>query len=143
MKSLGNNEALIASGLVELALGTLTGWPYALAVDDPEAARRLGVRSPARLRQWHLDLIALGSLSVLIGSAVPQLPKWVTIPLGVGAWTNANSFGVLVVRPEWKELSAYRAGAVASFATVSFGFTGLAVVGVRRLLRRTPARECR
>jgi len=127
---------LVASGLVELALGALTGWPYALAVDDPQAAARVGVRSPARLRQWHLDLIALGALSVLIGSAVPQLPRWVALPLGVGAWTNANAFGVLVVRPEWKGHTAYRAGVGASFATVSFGCVGLAAVGVRRLLQR-------
>ena len=131
-----SNEALVASGLVELALGALAGWPYALAVDDPEAARRLGVRSPARLRQWHLDLIALGGLSVLIGSSVPRLPPWVAIPLGVGAWTNANAFGVLVVRPDLKEHAAYRAGAVTSFATVSFGCVGLAAVGVRRLFAR-------
>ncbi|HSZ14424.1 MAG TPA: hypothetical protein VK790_10370 [Solirubrobacteraceae bacterium] len=37
------NETLVASGLIELALGALTGWPYALAIDDPEAARRLGI----------------------------------------------------------------------------------------------------
>jgi hypothetical protein len=127
---------LVASGLVELAVGALAGWPYALAVDDPEAARRLGVRSPARLRQWHLDLIALGGLSVLIGSAVPRLPRCVAILLGVGAWTNANAFAVLVVRPDLKGHAAYRAGVVASFATVSFGCVSLAVVGVRRLLGR-------
>jgi hypothetical protein len=131
-----SNEALMASGLIELALGALTGWPYALAVDDPDAARRLGVRSPARMRQWHLDLIALGALSVLIGSAVPALPRPVALALGVGAWTNANAFGVLVVRPEWKRHPAYRAGVVASFATVSFGCVGLAATGVGRLCKR-------
>lgn len=139
MSSSRANDALVASGLVELALGALTGWPYALAIDDPQAARRLGVRSPARLRQWHLDLIALGSLSVLVGSAVPRLPRWVAIPLGVGAWTNANAFGVLVVRPEWKGHAAYRAGVVGSFATVSFGCVGLAGIGLKRwLLARSP-----
>ncbi len=129
------NETLVASGLIELALGALAGWPYALAVDDPAAVRRLGIRSVGRLRQWHLDLIALGALSVLVGSAVPDLPRRVAWPLALGAWTNANAFGVLALRPELKEHPVYKASAVASFATVSWGCCGLAAVGVRRRVR--------
>jgi hypothetical protein len=87
------------------------------------------------LRQWHLDLIALGGLSVLVGGAVPGLPRKVAWPLAVGAWTNVNAFGVLVARPELKGHPVYKAGAVASFATVSWGCCGLAVVGVRRRWR--------
>jgi hypothetical protein len=40
-------------------------------ISDPGLVRRLGIRSTPRLRQWHLDLIAHGSLSVLVGTAVP------------------------------------------------------------------------
>ncbi|MGH2853996.1 MAG: hypothetical protein ACRDLF_07365 [Solirubrobacteraceae bacterium] len=126
------NDTLIASGLVELATGALTGWPYALAIEDPQKARGLGIRSVPRLRQWHLDLIALGGLSVLIGSAVPELPRHVAWPLAVGAWTNANAFGVLALRPDLKEHLAYKAAAVGSFATVTWGFGALAVLGLRR-----------
>jgi hypothetical protein len=129
------NETLVASGLVELALGALSGWPYALAIDDPEAARRLGVRSVGRLRQWHLDLIALGALTVLVGTAVPDLPRRVAWPLALGAWTNANAFGVLALRPELKEHPVYKASVVASFATVSWGCCGLAAVGLARRAR--------
>lgn len=129
------NETLVASGLIELALGALSGWPYALAIDNPDAARRLGIRSVGRLRQWHLDLIALGCLSILIGSAVPDLPRRVAWPLALGAWTNANAFGVLALRPELKEHPLYKAAAVASFATVSWGCCGLAATGVKRRTR--------
>ncbi len=129
------NETLLASGLTELALGALSGWPYALAVDDPDAARRLGVRSVGRLRQWHLDLIALGALTVLVGTAVPDLPRRVAWPLAVGAWTNANAFGVLALRPELKDHPVYKASVVASFATVSWGCCGLATIGVGRRVR--------
>lgn len=132
------NETLVASGLIELALGALSGWPYALAIDNPDAARRLGVRSVGRLRQWHLDLIALGALTVLVGSAVPDLPRRVAWPLAVGAWTNANAFGVLALRPELKEHPVYKASAVASFATVSWGCCGLAAVGVKRRVQTRP-----
>jgi hypothetical protein len=53
-------ETLVASGLTELAVGALTGWPYALALTGRERAGRLGIGSIPRLRQWHLDVIALG-----------------------------------------------------------------------------------
>jgi hypothetical protein len=53
----------------------------------------------------------------------------------VGAWTNANAFGVLVFRPEWKDHPAYRTAVVGSFAATSWGFCGLAVEGARRWLR--------
>lgn len=92
------NDAVVLSGLIELAAGALTGWPYALAITDPDRVRKLGIRSTARLRQWHLDLIALGALTVLAGTAVPQLPRRVAWPLAIGAWTNANAFGVLGVQ---------------------------------------------
>jgi hypothetical protein len=131
-----NNDALVMSGLTELALGALSGWPFSLAVSDPQRARALGIRSTPRLRQWHLDLIALGSLQALAGSAVPDLPRKVAWPLMVGAWTNANAFAPLIARPELKDHPAYKTAVVASFVTTSWGFTGLAAVAARRVLRR-------
>lgn len=126
------NHTLITSGLIELAAGALTGWPYALVIDNPEKARKLGIRSTSRMRQWHLDLIALGGLSVLVGSAVPELPRYIAWPLAVGAWTNANAFGVLTLRPDLKKHPVYKAGVVCSFATVTWGTGALAVFGLRR-----------
>ena len=126
------NEMLILSGLTELATGALTGWPYALAINDADKARRLGIRSVPRLRQWHLDLIPLGSLSVLIGSAVPNLPRHIAWPLAIGAWTNAHAFGVLTVRPDWKDHPTYKAAVAGSFATVSWSCGALAVLAARR-----------
>jgi len=125
-------DGLVVSGLAELALGALTGWPYALAIADPERARALGIRSTARMRQWHLDLIALGGLTVLAGTALPGLPARVAWPLGIGAWTNAMSFGVLVGWPDLRDHPAYRTAVVGSFLTTSTGFAGLAREGLRR-----------
>ena len=126
------NDLLLASGLAEVALGALTGWPYALAIADSDRAKSLGIRSTPRLRQWHLDLIALGSLTALASAAVPDLPRRVGLPLAVGAWTNANAFGVLVFRPEAKDAGWYRAGVAASFLTTRWGFCGLAAIAARR-----------
>ena len=129
------NQMLVLSGLMELAAGALTGWPYALAVSDPDRAAAVGIQSTSRLRQWHLDLIALGGLSVLVGSAVPDLPRRVAWPLAAGAWTNANAFGVLVFKPEWKDSTTYQAAVAGSFMAVTWGYVGLAVVAAKRWRR--------
>ncbi len=126
------NETLILSGLTELATGALSGWPYALAISDADKVRKLGIRSIPRLRQWHLDLIALGSLSVLIGTAVPDLPRRIAWPLTIGAWTNANAFGVLAIRPDLKDHPIYKTAVVGSFATVTWGCSALAILAARR-----------
>jgi hypothetical protein len=127
---------LVVAGLGELALGALTGWPMALAVSRPDDLKRLGIRSPARLRQWHLDLIMLGSLTASASTWVPDPPRKVAVPLALGAWTNANAFGILAFRPELKEHPAYKAGVGASFVATSWGFTGLAVVAWKRWRRQ-------
>jgi hypothetical protein len=129
-------SALVVSGLAEVALGALAGWPYTLVRQDPEAARRLfGIKSAARVRQWHLDLAMLGGLTVAIGTAVPDAPKWASVPLGVGAWTNAMSFLPLAFAPEVDKSPVYKAVAGASFITTSIGFVGMAITGARRRRR--------
>jgi hypothetical protein len=136
VSGVSTNELLVRSGLTELAAGALTGWPYALAVSDPERVRKLGIRSTPRLRQWHLDLIALGGLVVLAGTAVPDLPRRVAWPLAAGCWTNASAFGLLAFRPEAERHPAYRAGVAASFTAVTWGFASLAALALRRRLCR-------
>lgn len=99
-----NIDGLVVAGLTELAMGALTGWPMALAVSSPEDLPKIGIRSGARLRQWHLDLIMLGSLTAAAPKLVPNRPRKVAVPLAVGAWVNANAFGVLAFRPELKSI---------------------------------------
>ena len=127
-------DGLIVAGLTELALGALTGWPMAIAVSRPEDLGKLGIRSGARLRQWHLDLIMLGSLTAAAPRLVPDIPRKVAVPLAVGAWVNANAFGVLAFRPELKEHPVYKAGVAGSFMSASWGFVGLAAVAWKRWL---------
>ena len=130
------NQTLVLSGVLELATGALTGWPYALAVNNPDRIGALGIQSVPRLRQWHLDLIALGGLSVLVGTAVPDLPRRVAWPLAAGAWTNAHAFGVLAFRPDWKDSPVYQAAVAGSFASVTWGYAGLAVLATKRWRER-------
>jgi hypothetical protein len=58
------------------------------------------------------------------------------VPLAVGAWVNANAFGVLAFRPELKDHPAYKTGVVASFISTSWGFTSLAAVAWNRWLQQ-------
>ncbi|MEA2450000.1 MAG: hypothetical protein QOG63_1932 [Thermoleophilaceae bacterium] len=125
-------DGLVVSGLAEVAVGALSGWPFALAVADPQRVKALGVRSPRRLRQWHFDLLALGGLTVLAGTAVPSLPARVAWPLGIGAWTNAMAFAVLMVRPDAETGMPYRVGVTGSFAVTTVGFVGLATEAFKR-----------
>jgi len=134
------NDAMVVAGLAEVTAGALTGWPFALAISDPERMRALGVRSTPRLRQWHLDLIALGGLTVLAGVAVEDVPPAVGLALAAGAWTNANAFGVLAVRPDLHDHPAYRAAVVGSFAAVTWGWAGLTAVALRRRRPGAPTR---
>jgi hypothetical protein len=128
-------DPLVVSGLAELATGALTGWLYTLVKTDREKARALGIKSGARVRQWHLDLIALGGLTAMAGTAVPDLPGWVKWPLGIGAWTNAMSFLPLALNPDIEKRPLYRAAVGASFVATSVGFTGLALTAARRRRR--------
>jgi hypothetical protein len=128
-------DGLVVAGLTELALGALIGWPMAVAVSRPDNLGKLGIRSGARLRQWHLDLIMLGSLTATAPRLVPGLPRKVAVPLAVGAWVNANGFGLLAFRPELKDHPVYKAGAVGSFISTSWGFVGLAGVAWKRWIK--------
>ena len=105
-----------------------------VAVTRPQDLPKLGVRSGARLRQWHLDLSMLGSLTAAAPRLVPSPPRTVGVPLDVGAWVNANAFGVLAFRPDLKDHPVYWASVAGSFVAASWGFTGLAAVAWKRWL---------
>lgn len=123
---------LTASGVTELAAGALSGWVYTLALKQPELARRVGIRSGARVRQWHLDLAMLGTATIACSLAVPDPPRPVAAALGVGAWTNAMAFLPLAVAPHVEEHPLYRTLVGTSFVLTSGGFAGMAATAVRR-----------
>jgi len=124
-------SSLVASGLAELAAGALSGWVYTLCRTQPETARKLGIRSTARIRQWHLDLAMLGTATVAAGMAVPDAPRSVRTALGIGAWTNAMLFLPLAFWPEADEHPVYVTAAGASFVTTTVGFCGAALAARR------------
>ena len=60
--------------------------------------------------------------------------RTVAVPLALGAWVNANAFGVLAFRPSSKTTPVYKAGVAGSFISASWGFVGLAAVAWKRWL---------
>ncbi|UUW91884.1 hypothetical protein ABFU82_25020 [Nocardioides sp. WV_118_6] len=125
-------SALTTSGAVELAAGALSGWIYTLAIADKERARRLGIVSTPRVRQWHLDLAALGTATVALGAALPDAPAPLQRTLAAGAWSNAMLFLPLAFRPELADDRRYRVAVAGSFVTTSVGFVGFAATALRR-----------
>jgi hypothetical protein len=123
---------LVTSGMVELAAGATSGWVYTLVRTRPDLASRLGIRSGARIRQWHLDLAMLGTATVASGLAIPDPPRIPATALGIGAWTNAMAFLPLAFHPDLDRHPAYRAYAGASFVLTTVGFVGMAADAVRR-----------
>jgi len=122
---------LVQAGAIELALGALSGWAVAAAVDKPHWLTRIGVRAAPRLRQAHLDWILMGligiGIGIGIGLAAPNLPLAIALPLVFGAWVNATLFVPLAFAPAAAQRPVYRAVTLASFSAMSFGATAAAV----------------
>lgn len=113
-------------GAVELAVGALSGWVVWMATDT-DWLKKIGVRSPRRIFQAHLDLIIMGVILIAVGTAAPDFPTPWSVILVVGAWTNA----LLFLPAAWsdtkpKDLKAILAQAV-SFTLVSVGTVAFAV----------------
>lgn len=125
-------SALVTSGVVELAAAALSGWAFTYAISNPQGARRAGVASVPRIRQWHLDLVALGTSTVALGVAVPDAPRVVQGSLATGAWTNAMLFLPLAFKPELVDEPGYKAAAGASFVATTVGFVGMAATAIAR-----------
>lgn len=123
---------LATSGMAELAAGALSGWVYTLVIDRRDDARRLGIVAPARIRQWHLDLAALGTASVALGTALPDAPAPLQRTMAVAAWSNAGMFLPLAFKPDLDDDPRFRAVVGASFVATTVGFVGFAATALRR-----------
>jgi hypothetical protein len=125
-------NGLVVSGLAQVALGALAGFPYAIATYKPERLSALQVRAPHRIRQLHLDLIIMGGLVTATGAAMPRIPRVVAVPLAVGCWTNALAFAPPAITPSIEGSPAFRALVTASFLTTSTSWVAVAVIALRR-----------
>jgi hypothetical protein len=130
-------SGLVATGLVEVALGAVLGFPYAVAVEGSPTSKRLlaalRINHPRRLRQLHLDLIIMGTLLVAAGAAVPDVPIAMALAVGIGGWTNALLFAPLMVNEDVQTTGIFRAMTAISFVAVSGGWVAIATLALGRL----------
>lgn len=114
------------AGGVELAVGAVSGWVVWMSTDT-DWLKKIGVRSPRRIFQAHLDLIIMGVILIAAGTAAPEFPMPWSAFLVVGAWTNA----LLFLPAAWSDakptdLKAVVAQAL-SFTLVSAGTVALSI----------------
>lgn len=119
-------------GLVELAFGAVLGWVVALQMTAPAVVERLGVRTPRRILQAHLDYVIMGVILIAVGLAVPGLPGWLATVLVVGTWVNPTLFWPLAFSSRVATRPWFQIVGVLSFAATSGGLVGVAVVGLAR-----------
>jgi hypothetical protein len=129
-------NGLVVSGLVQIAVGALTGFPYAAATYKPDLARQLGIEAPRRVRQLHLDLVMMGGLVTATGAALPRIPRAVAVPLAIGCWTNALAFAPPAVRPSIEQSKPFRVMVGTSFAITAASWVAVAGIAVRHWTRQ-------
>jgi hypothetical protein len=123
-------NVLIQVGLCLLALGALLGWIVMLRTAFPGMLAAVGVRSPRRVLQTHIDFIVMGVILIAVGLALPDLAGWNRALLIAGAIVNPLLFVPLAFRESFSDDLAYRVVTVASFTTMSAGTVGAAVAGL-------------
>ncbi|WP_020500615.1 hypothetical protein [Sciscionella marina] len=119
---------LVKVGVLELAVGALTGWAMVYVTRTPRAQRlRAGLRDARRIRQGHIEMLMQGTVLTAFGAAVPDPPLFASILLSVVCWTAPLAFFPLAFRPEWGETRLYRYVDNASLIGLSVGFVLFAV----------------
>jgi hypothetical protein len=124
-------NVVVQAGLVELAVGALSGWVVMLKVAFPEVLRKAGITSPRRLLQAHIDLIVMGVILIAVGAVLPDLATWNRVVLIAGAVVNPLLFLPMAWRESASSTLAYRVVTVLSFTAMSAGTVGAAVAGLR------------
>jgi hypothetical protein len=121
---------LVQVGLCLLALGALLGWVVMLRTAFPAMLAAVGVRSPRRVLQTHIDFLMMGVILIAVGLALPDLAGWNRALLIAGAVVNPLLFVPLAFREAYADAVPYRVVTVLSFTAMSAGAVGAAVAGL-------------
>lgn len=117
-------------GLCLLAFGALSGWVVVLRTEYPQVLTRIGVKSPRRLLQAHIDFIMMGVILIAVGLALPDLAGWNRALLIAGTVVNPLLFLPLAFREEWSKAIPYRVITILSFLAMSTGTVAAAIAGL-------------
>lgn len=120
-------------GIVELAVGVLSGWVMVLMVESPELLMRAGARHLGRIRQAHLDILFQGVILVAVGLAVDPLPTWIGVLLVLGAYLAPLLLGILAFDNGLQKGSTlYRAINMIVLVGFTIGWIALAITALGR-----------
>jgi hypothetical protein len=125
-------STLAKIGLCELAVGALLGWAVVVRVEQPALLERIGIRSPRRLLQVHLDYILMGLILIAVGGVLPDLADPWKAALIFGTIVNPSLFVPLAFAESWSKRLPYRALTIVSFLAMSSGLVAAAVTGLGR-----------
>ena len=120
-------SVLVQIGLFELAFGALLGWAVAGNLLAPEVMKRVGIVSPRRIMQAHLDYIMMGVILIAVGLAVPQLATWIAVLVVLGTLLNPTLFLPMAFNEKVTSTTAFKAVSLVSFVATSVGLVGAAV----------------
>lgn len=112
-------STLVKIGLCELAVGTLFGWLVTVTREKREWLPRLGISSPRRILQCHIDYLLMGLILIAIGTVLPNLATVWQVLLVAGTIVNPALFALLAFGEQRSDTAAYRATAFASFTVMS------------------------
>ena len=118
---------LVRIGLFELAFGALLGWAIAGNLAAPHLIKRIGIVSPRRLMQAHLDYIMMGLILIAVGLALPALATWNVALVIVGTLLNPTLFLPLAFSDTLARTRTFQAVSVVSFLATSVGLVAAAV----------------
>ena len=120
-------SVLVQIGLFELAFGALLGWAVAGNLLAPEAIKRLGIVSPRRIMQAHLDYIMMGVILIAVGLALPQLTVWIATLVVLGTLLNPTLFLPMAFSEKAASTTVFKGISLLSFVATSVGLVGAAV----------------
>ncbi|RWU21096.1 hypothetical protein DM813_17995 [Pseudomonas alkylphenolica] len=121
-------HVLLATALLSIALGALSGFAVLAAVDYPAMLRAIGVINPMRLRQAHLDWIIMGTMMAVTALAVPQLPGWVAALVMFGGVINPLTFVPMAFSNKVHSTKGFQLVSFVSFVSLTTGLIAAAVV---------------
>lgn len=119
-------------GLIELAFGALLGWSVVPMLMGWKVYRRIGVKSPRRLLQAHIDFLMMGLILSVVGIVLPDLSWWIAGPLVAGTIMNAGGFLPLAFDERIIQKRLARVTIMISFVMTSGSLVAVAVVGLNR-----------
>ena len=119
-------SVLVRVGLFELAFGALLGWAMVGNLAAPQLMTRIGIISPRRILQAHLDYVMMGLILIAVGLALPALATWIAVLVIGGTLLNPTLFLPLAFNERLAKTRGFQGVSAVSFLATSVGLVAAA-----------------